>query len=451
MSEVASPRFPPGFLWGVTTAAYQVEGAVNEDGRGESTWDRFCTIPGKVRNGDSGATACDSYHRYGEDIELMRQLGAGAHRFSVSWVRILPDGTGPANSRGLDHYERYVDKLLAAGITPFLTLNHWDMPQALEDKGGWTVRGIVDAFATYTEAVCQRLGDRPVRWITHCEPWVVAWLGYGMGTHAPGGRSEADAVAATHHLLVAHGRAVEVVRAGAPGAEVGTTLNLEHVWPASASEEDQAAARWWDGHHNRWFLDALYRGAYPEDMLAGWEAIMPPVEDGDMGLIATPTDFIGVNNYSSVVVGAGPDGQRPRAMPQPDVLHTDMGWAVRPDGLFELLVRVARDYSPAAIYVTENGAAFPDVVGHDGRVMDLERRDFLRDYIAAAARALQAGVPLRGYFVWSLLDNFEWSFGYWKRFGLVHIDYPTQARTPKASFYWYRDLIAAERGGGGGP
>ena len=447
MSEVPASRFPAGFLWGVTTAAYQTEGAVDEDGRGESTWDRFCATPGKVRNGDSGAIACDSYHRCDEDLELMRALGVTAHRFSVSWSRVLPGGRGPVNAQGLDFYDRQVDRLLAAGIAPFVTLNHWDMPQALEDRGGWKARATVAAFAEYAEAVVERLGDRAVHWITHCEPWVVAWLGYGMGVHAPGGRSESDALAAGHHLLVAHGRVVEMLRSTVPHAQVGVSLNLEPVWPASTTEQDRAAARWWDGHHNRWFLEPLYHGSYPQDMVDVWQGIMPPVEDGDMALIATPTDFLSVSYYTGVTVAGGSDDERARPVPQPHIARTDMGWEIRPDGFTEMLVTVARDYAPAAIYVTENGAAFPDVVGHDGNIADPERRDFLEAHVRAAFAALEAQVPLRGYFVWSLLDNFEWSWGYWKRFGLVHVDYPTQKRTPKASFYWYRDLIASERAG----
>jgi beta-glucosidase len=432
----------------VSSAAYQVEGAVAEDGRGESIWDRFCATPGKVRNGESGAIACDFYHRYGEDIELMKDLGVDAFRFSVSWPRIFPAGRGRPNPGGFDFYDRLVDRLLGAGITPFGVLYHWDLPQALEEEGGWTQRGIVEAFADYTGVVAEHLGDRVDHWITHIEPWVIAWLGYGWGEHAPGHTSEAEALAAAHHVLVSHGRAVEVLRQVAPRAQVGIALNLDHLWPARDTDADRAAAHWLDGHHSRWFLGPLFRGAYPQDMVDGWEKIMPPIEEGDMATIAAPIDFLGVNYYTSGLVAADAGGGSPRQVLQEGIARTDMDWEIRPDGLREVLLRVARDYGPRAIYLTENGAAFPDVVDHKGKVLDVERREFLEAHVAAAAQAVAAQVPLRGYFVWALLDNFEWAFGYWRRFGLVHVDYPTQKRLPKASFYWYRDFIAAQRQAG---
>jgi beta-glucosidase len=448
MSDAYSARFPPGFLWGVSSASYQLEGAVAEDGRGESIWDRFCATPGKVRNGESGAVACDFYHRYGEDIELMKDLGVDAFRFSISWPRVLPAGRGRLNPRGFDFYDRLVDGLLDAGIEPFAVLYHWDLPQALEDEGGWPERATVEAFAEYTKVVAEHLGDRVSHWITHIEPWVVSWLGYGWGEHAPGRCSEVDALAAAHHVLLSHGRAVEVLRQVVPKAQVGITLNLDHLWPASDTDADRSAAHWLDGHHNRWFLGPLFHGAYPQDMVDQWHKIMPPVQDGDMESIAVPIDFLGVNYYTSSLVAAGLDGEGARQVPQAGTARTDMDWEIRPDGLREVLVRVARDYAPRTIYITENGAAFPDVVDHNGRVLDVERRDFLAAHVAAAAQAVEAKVPLRGYLVWALLDNFEWSWGYWRRFGIVHIDYTTQKRTPKASFYWYRDLIAAEHNGG---
>jgi beta-glucosidase len=445
MSNQLTKSFPADFVWGAATASYQIEGAANEDGRGESVWDRFCATPGKVRNGDSGAVACDFYHRYREDIALMRELGLDAFRFSIAWPRVLPKGAGSVNAAGLDFYDKLVDELLGNGITPYVTLFHWDTPQALEDAGGWPVRGTVDAFAAYVEAVSARLGDRVAHWITHNEPWVVSWVGHGWGHHAPGRQSDSDALATAHHLLLSHGRAVEILRRNSPAAEVGITLNLDNPYAASESPEDIAATRWVDGLHNRWFLDPLFRGSYPEDMLEAWAEIMPEVRDGDLKLISTPIDFLGVNNYTSPLVAADDDGGRSQIVRRRDVDRTDMGWEVVPEGLQDLLLRLNRDYKPKAIYVTENGAAYPDVRGHDGGVGDLERQSYLEGYLAGASRAVAQGVPLRGYFAWSLLDNFEWAWGYWKRFGLVYIDYATLERVPKGSFYWYRDFIAKQR------
>jgi beta-glucosidase len=438
--------FPGDFLWGTATAAYQIEGAAHEDGRGESIWDRFCAIPGKVRNGDNGDVACDFYHRYRDDVALLGELGSNAFRFSVAWPRVLPDCDGKVNERGLDFYDRLVDSLLALGITPFVTLYHWDLPQALEDRGGWPARATVAAFETYATAVARRLGDRVRNWVTHNEPRVVAWHGYGWGEHAPGRTSERDALAAAHHVLLSHGRAAEILRSFSPEAEVGITLDLHHVDPNSDSPEDVAAARHHDGFHNRWFLDPVFRGAYPDDMLDYFGANAPPVEDGDLAEISAPVDFLGVNNYSRNLVRADPDGGRPLYVRAADSEYTDMGWEVYPDGLHALLVRLRDDYDPRAMYITENGAAFADVRGHDGRVLDPERREYLEQHITAVGRAVDGGVPVKGYFVWSFLDNFEWALGYWKRFGLVYVEFPTLERVPKESFSWYRDFIAEQRG-----
>ena len=445
MSNQFTSPLPRDFVWGAATASYQIEGATHEDGRGESVWDRFCATPGKVRNGDDGSIACDFYHRYRDDIGLMRELDIDAFRFSVAWPRILPQGRGQVNEAGLDFYDRLVDELLGNGITPFVTLFHWDTPQTLEDAGGWPSRDTVDAFCEYVEAVATRLGDRVTRWITHNEPWVVSWVGHAWGHHAPGRTSDPDALATAHHLLLSHGRAVDILRQHSPGSEVGITLNLDHPYPASDDEADAAAARWVDGLHNRWFLDPIFHASYPADLAEEWASIMPKIHDGDLETIAAPIDFLGVNNYTSPLVAADANGGRSQIVRRQGVEHTDMGWEVVPDGLHDLLVRVHRDYAPSAIYITENGAAFPDVRGHDGKVADPERQGYLEGYIDAAARAVGAGVPLRGYFAWSLLDNFEWAWGYWKRFGLIYIDYPTLERVPKGSFYWYRDLIAAQR------
>jgi len=436
--------FPSDFIWGAATASYQIEGAAFEDGRGESVWDRFCATPGKVRGGDTGAVACDFYHRYGDDIRLMRELGLDAFRFSIAWPRVMPDGRGAVNAAGLDFYDRLVDELLANGIEPFATLFHWDTPQVLEDAGGWPVRATAEAFAEYAEVVAGRLGDRVRWWMTHNEPWVHAWIGHAWGEHAPGRTSEADAVAAAHHLLLSHGWAMDAIRRAAPDAQAGIVLNLAHAYPASDSPEDEAAAWRVDGEGNRWFLDPIFRGSYPADLLDRNELVAPLLQDGDLETIAAPIDFLGVNNYFRFVVGAGPNG--PQFVANPEAQHTDMGWEVHPDGLYKLLVRVANDYAPPAIYVTENGAAFGDVRVHDGAVHDPERTAYLETYIDAVGRATAEGAPVKGYFVWSFLDNFEWGHGYSKRFGIVYIDYPTLERVPKDSFYWYRDLIAAHRG-----
>jgi beta-glucosidase len=443
-SQFAKP-FPTDFVWGTATASYQIEGAAYEDGRGESVWDRFCATPGKVRNADNGAVACDFYHRYRDDIALMRELGLDAFRFSVAWPRVLPEGRGKVNDAGLDFYDRLVDELLGNGIAPYVTLFHWDTPQVLEDAGGWPARDTVEAFGEYVEAVVDRLGDRVGHWITHNEPWVVAWVGHGWGHHAPGRTSDRDALAAAHHLLLSHGRAVEIIRRAAPQAQVGITLNLDNPLPAGDSPEDLAAVRWVDGLHNRWFLDPIFRGAYPDDMAEAWADDLPEIREGDLQTIAAPIDFLGVNNYSSPLVAADENGGRAKIVRRSDVDRTDMGWEVVPDELHGLLTRLTRDYDPPAIYVTENGAAYPDIRGHDGRVLDPERQAYLEGYIHAAGRAVAEGVPLRGYFAWSLLDNFEWAWGYWKRFGLIYVDYATLERVPKGSFYWYRDFIAAQR------
>jgi beta-glucosidase len=438
--------FPTDFMWGAATAAYQIEGAAREDGRGESIWDRFCATPGKVRNGDTGAVACDFYHRYPADIALMRDLGLDAFRFSIAWPRILPEGRGRVNPAGLDFYDRLVDALLANGIRPFPTLYHWDLPQRLEDEGGWPERATAEAFVEYVEAVSARLGDRVSHWITHNEPWVVAWLGHGLGVHAPGRTSSRDALAAAHHVLLSHGWATEVLRRESPGSEVGIALALTHTYPASESEGDERAARLADGSFNRWYLDPLHGRGYPEDMVEHFAPDAPTVEDGDLDAIAAPLDFLGVNYYFRQLVREDPDGGGPVLVRDPDWSFTAMGWEVYPDGLYDLLVRLRDDYGPRAISIFENGAAYDDLREHDGEVRDPERQAYLDEHLGAVGRAIDDGVPVRGYFVWSFLDNFEWAEGYWKRFGIVYIDYPTLERIPKGSFYWYRNFIAESRG-----
>ena len=443
-TDNATRRFPADFRWGAAVSAYQIEGAVAEDGRGESIWDRFSATPGKVVGGDSGAVACDSYHRYREDVRLMKELGLSAYRFSIAWPRILPEGRGRTNAAGLDFYDKQVDELLAAGIEPFVTLYHWDLPQALEDRGGWPVRATAEAFAEYVEVVAGRLGDRVRNWITQCEPWVVAWLGYGTGEHAPGRKSDADALAAAHHVLLSHGLAADVLRREAPESRLGITIDLVAFHPLTDSPEDLAALAREDGFRNRWILDPVLRGRYPDDMLERFAPMLPAIEDGDLQTISAPLDFLGVNYYTrSVVRSNGADG-RPVTVTGDDVERTEMGWEVYPDGLYELLLRLRAEYDPPPLYVTENGAAFRD---HrvNGSVHDPKRISYVDRHLDAIARAIEDGVPVHGYFLWSLLDNFEWSFGYSRRFGIVYVDYATLERVPKASYAWYRDFIASQR------
>ncbi|NLG72372.1 MAG: beta-glucosidase [Chloroflexi bacterium] len=436
-------RFPTDFIWGSATASYQIEGAWNEDGKGESIWDRFAHTPGKILNGDTGDTACDHFHRWREDVALMRELGLQAYRFSISWPRILPQGRGQVNRAGLDFYERLVDALLEAGIMPFVTLYHWDLPQALQDAGGWPNRDTTEAFVEYTGHVTRLLGDRVRFWATFNEPFCSAWLGYWEGVHAPGHQDLDEMLAAGHHLLLAHGLALPVIRENVKQAQAGIVLNLTPQYPASESEADRLAARERDGQINRWYLDPLSGRGYPQDMVSAYARPMDFVHAGDMEIIARPVDFLGINHYTRAVVRsqAVDESQNLPAAVFPGPEYTDMGWEVYPPGLYDLLIRLQREYDFPSLYITENGAAFADVVSADGSVHDMQRIDYLRRYLAAAADALQAGVPLRGYFVWSFLDNFEWAFGYSKRFGIVHVDFETLVRRPKDSALWYRDLI----------
>ncbi len=447
---MAGTRFPDGFLWGAATSAQQIEGGHALDGRGESIWDRFAATPGHIADGSDARVACDHYRRWREDVALMRWLGINAYRFSIAWPRVIPAGRGPVQAAGLDFYDALVDGLLEAGIRPFVTLYHWDLPQALQDRGGWGERDTVEAFVEYADAVSARLGDRVRHWATHNEPWCVATLGHESGVHAPGHRDPAEALRVGHHLLLSHGRAVEVLRRNAPGAEVGIVLLLSPVEPASDSRLDLEAARRYDGSLNRWYLDPVFRGRYPEDAiadrvrrghLAGPE--LPFVRPGDLETIAAPLDFLGVNYYSRSVVRADADGEPVGVRMVPESELTDMGWEVCPQGLHSLLVRLEREYRPRRIHVTENGAAYTDPADAGGRIADGRRIEYLRGHLAAAARAIADGVPLAGYFTWSLLDNFEWGHGYAMRFGLFEVDYATQRRRPKDSAHWYRRIAAA--------
>jgi beta-glucosidase len=444
-------RFPTGFLWGAATAAYQVEGSTTVDGRMESIWDTFCRHPGAVAGGDTGEPGADHYRRYSADVDLMHELGLGSYRFSVSWPRIRTDAGG-VNVLGLDFYDRLVDRLLLRGVEPWVTLYHWDLPQSLEDIGGWANRDVAFRFADFAETVTQRLGDRVPFWTTMNEPWCSAFLGYAAGEHAPGRREPRAASAAVHHLLLGHGLAVEAIRRHAPNARAGVTLNLFPVRPSRpGNAEDAEVARRVDGLQNRVFLDPLLRGSYPGDLLADLEpfGFGDHVRDEDLATISAPLDMLGVNYYRAYEVTASPGSRDETGGPEwigvpdfgfvPDdrLPRTDVGWQVQPEGLAETLLRVHHEYPVIPLYVTENGAAYPDVVGPDGKVADHDRIEFLASHLRSAHDAIRAGVDLRGYFYWSLLDNFEWAKGYAKRFGIVHVDYATQTRTPKLSAHWY--------------
>jgi beta-glucosidase len=432
----STARFPDGFVWGAATAAYQVEGAVDEDGRGPSIWDAFCAVPGTIAGGDTGAVACDHYHRYPEDIDLMASLGLNAYRFSVSWPRIQPQGRGPANQKGLDHYRRVVERLLERGITPYVTLYHWDLPQALQDLGGWPVRDTAYRFAEYASIVQAALGDLVDNWTTLNEPKVSSHAGYGTGRHAPGISDLAQRDRAVHHLLLAHGLGLRALRDGArAGHRIGIALDLMPVRPASASAADAAAARRVDTDDHLLFLDPVLRGAYPP----GTPGQPDAVRAGDLDLIGAPIDFLGINYYRPLTVRAAADGHLRAEVVRPaGVPVTATGWPVQPDGLPELLVGLAAGYRRLPpIYITENGAAYPDQVSADGTVHDPLRVAYLRRHLLALHEAISAGVDVRGYFVWSLMDNFEWAQGYACRFGIVHVDYTDQRRTPKTSARWY--------------
>ncbi len=438
--------FPTGFLFGAATASFQIEGATREDGRGESIWDRFCRTPGKVLHGDTGDIACDHYHRLEGDLDLVRDLGLDAYRFSIAWPRVMPDGRTP-NPAGLDFYDRLVDGLLARGIVPLATLYHWDLPQALEDAGGWPARDTAFAFAAYADIVARRLADRVIHWVTINEPWCAAFVGYLEGRHAPGICDLSASLTAAHHLLLGHGLAVPALRA-AGARSVGATVNLSDVHPASDRPEDLAATSRVDGHENRWFLEPLRNARYPEDMLAwyGRRADLAPLRTADLATIALPTDFLGVNFYERHVVAHDPTDplHEARKLPVPAPV-TAGGCAIRPDAFRDVLLRVHREYGAPVMYVTENGAGFFDYVGPEGEVNDLERVDYLRGYLGAVEQAIDAGTDIRGYFAWSLMDNFEWALGYSLRFGLVFVDFGTQRRIPKASARFYRS-VAQSRG-----
>lgn len=437
-SALARQDFPNDFIWGVATSSYQIEGAARTDGRGPSVWDVFCEKPGAIADGSHGDIACDHYHRYEQDLDLMVSMGVNAYRFSMSWARVQPDGRGAWNEAGFAFYERLIHGLVARDIQVHITLNHWDMPQALQEKGGWANRDTCALFVRYAQEVVQRFGRYTKSLCTHNEPWVIAILGHELGVFAPGLKSRQTAMQVAHHLLLSHGMALRSIRQMDIQLELGIVLNLSPIYPASDSEADVQKARLDDGLNARWYLDALFKGRYPEDVLSHLGSDGPTFSDGDMAMIAQPLDYLGVNYYTRNFSSTG----NPWDVHSTGNEVTDMGWEVYPQGLTELLCRLNRDYPVKRLRVTENGAAFKDeLVG--GGVDDARREAYLRDHILATRHALEQGVPVDAYFAWSLLDNFEWASGYEKRFGLVHVDYSTLQRTPKRSAKWYQQFLKA--------
>ena len=437
--------FPEGFMWGASASSYQSEGAWNEDGKGESIWDRFCRTPGNIDNGDTGDVACDFYHFYAQDAQLMRALGLHSQRISISWPRIYPEGTGKINQKGLDFYRRVVDSMLENGVDPFIMLYHWDLPQKLQEKGGWLNRDTSDYLAELSEKVFAAFPKEVPYWGTILEPQIISYHGFWDGKHAPGIRDFSSALLAAHNLLLAHGKMVKAFRASGTAGEIGITNYLPHHYPLSSDPADIAACTRWDGCWDRWFLDAVYTGKYPEDMVAWYRhmgIVLPEIAAGDMELISTPTDFFGLNYYYSYFIGSGNDRWplMVRSVKPDDRKYTAMNWPICPDGFYDTIMRCWRDYGKPII-VTENGAAFDDTVSPDGRVADEERTAFLKDHLAALHRAIPDGAEVRGYMVWSSFDNFEWALGYAKRFGLIYVDYENQKRIMKDSGKWYAETV----------
>ena len=448
VSQLTRADFGAQFVWGCSTSAFQIEGATAEDGRVDSIWDTFCRQSGAIRDGSNADIACDHYHLWEQDLDLAASLGVKVYRFSIAWPRIFGDGGAAPNQAGLDFYSRLVDGMLARGLVPWATLYHWDLPQALQDQGGWASRATIDAFARFAEQVTQRLGDRVKHWITHNEPWCTAIHGNLDGNHAPGIRDLATAMQVSHNVMVSHGRALQAIRANVPGAKAGITLSLHPLRPATDSAADLAACERHDGLRNRWFLDPLHGRGYPADIIAALGSAAPVVVAGDLDLIASPTDFLGVNYYFPEVVadapGAGALGLR--IVEQENVERTAFHWEVNPAGMVTLLARIHAQYRPQAIYLTENGSTYEDVIEPDGQIDDIERRSYLQRHLAALHEALQLGVPVKGYFYWSLFDNFEWAEGYARRFGLAYVDYATQQRRLKASGEWFQSFLSHQQG-----
>jgi len=441
---MARLAFPPGFLWGAATASYQIEGGWNEDGKGESIWDRFTHSPGGIADGNNGDIACDSYHRAAEDVRILKKLDLPAYRFSISWPRVMPEGRGAVNQKGLDYYKGLIDLLQKNNIAPVVTAYHWDLPQKLQDRGGWANRDVTDWYAEYAQMLFKELGDRVPYWITLNEPWVSAFVGHWEGRHAPGIRDFPTALQTSHHLLLAHGKAVQAYRASGLRSKIGITLNLTPMDPASPRPEDALAAQRCDGFLNRWFLEPVSRGAYPADMMDWYSKrmTMPEIGSSDLSVIGGTLDLLGVNNYFASRVAADP-GRFPLELHEGPLgeYRTEMGWGINPEALHDLLLRVGRDCPATDIIITENGASFRDMINSRGSVEDPHRIDYLRTYLAQVHRAIQADVKVKGYFVWTLMDNFEWAHGCSQRFGLVYTDYHAQKRIIKASGLWYRDVV----------
>ncbi|MES2581552.1 MAG: GH1 family beta-glucosidase [Pseudomonadota bacterium] len=436
LPPLTKSQFPDHFVWGVATSAFQIEGAALQDGKGPSIWDSFCRQPGVIADNSNGDVACEHYTRWASDLDMVADLGVDAYRFSIAWPRVRPTGSGAWNDKGLDFYERLVDGLVERGIKPYLTLNHWDLPDALQANGGWAHRDTVHRFVEYAEGIHARMGDRLASIATHNEPWVMAVLGHETGVFAPGIKNRATAAQVSHHLLLSHGLAVQALRAHGSQASLGIVLNLSPMHPATPTDADRTQARLEDGKLLRWYMDPLFKASYPQDVLDHLGADAPHMQAGDLANIAAPIDFLGVNYYSRSVVSADQSWKAESS----GLEITDMGWEVYPEGLTELLVRMHRDYPVPPLYVTENGGAFKDVL-ESGRVRDDGRTRYIQRHIAAVAEAMRQGVRMEGYMVWSLMDNFEWASGYEKRFGIVHVDYDTQVRTLKDSARWYRDFL----------
>jgi len=434
--------FPQGFLWGTATASYQVEGATREDGRGESIWDRFAATPGHILTDETGDPACDSYHRYAEDTALMQQLGLNASRFSIAWPRIFPLGSGQVNQKGLDYYERVVDALLNAKITPFVTLYHWDLPQALQDQGGWANRNTIDAYLRYVDVVVSKLGDRVKNWMTHNEPWCISILSNGLGVHAPGLKDMKIALQVAHNVLVSHGKAVPIIRERCPGAQAGIVLNFNPAYPATDTEADRLAAQLFHARFNLWFVDPIAGRGYPKDAWEKYEKDVPEIQAGDLETMAVPIDFLGVNYYSRAIVHDSNGGVGKIINRRNPVNMMARGWEVYPQGLHDLLTWLHKDYTFPALMITENGAVYDDVVWQ-GQIHDPARQDYIKQHLGILPDLIAAGVPLKGYFCWSLLDNFEWAAGTRDRFGLVYTDFATQKRIIKDSGHWFSRIARA--------
>lgn len=432
--------FPNDFIFGVATSSYQIEGAVNKDGRGESIWDRFSATAGNIYDGSSGEVACNHYELWQNDLDLIKDLGFQAYRFSIAWPRILPEGRGKINQKGLDFYDRLVDGLLERGLEPHVTLYHWDLPQKLQDNGGWLNRYTVSAFSEYADTVTKRLGNRVRSYATLNEPWCSSYLGYGNGHHAPGLADKKMFLQAAHNLLLAHGSALPPMRSNAPESQHGIVLNFSPAYPASDKKEDIMAAKRQKGFQYEWFLDPILKAKYPALMLEAYQNDLPEIKPDDLTTIAAKIDFLGVNMYTRSLVKYSKDKWLNMDNVIEDVPRTAMGWEIFPDGLEQLLIDLNNDYKLPPVFITENGAAFDDKL-INGRIKDQNRIDFYQGHLKAVSNAIQRGVDVRGYFAWSFMDNFEWAFGYEKRFGIVFVDFETQKRTPKDSAKWFTELL----------